>query len=157
MDFFEIFLYLCLVAYIRRFVKYLVCKTIRQILLLYVMIRIIMGIFISHSMSELFRRSVMCILKMCRNRWCLRLFTTRMASEIALYAALLFGAHAIYVTACDSMICASGIPTRSTAAAADEATTIAIGSAFPISSDASIMILRAINFTSSPAYNILAR
>ena len=43
------------------------------------------------------------------------------------------------------------------ACAAAAATQIACGSAFPISSDARIMILLAINFTSSPAYSIRAR
>ena len=55
------------------------------------------------------------------------------------------------------MICASGIPIRSTAWEADTATVSAIGSAFPTSSDAQIMIRLAMNLISSPAYNIFAR
>ena len=45
----------------------------------------------------------------------------------------------------------SGIPIRSTAIAALVATTNAIGSAFPTSSEAQIIILLAINFTSGNA------
>ena len=44
-------------------------------------------------------------------------FTASIASKIALTAELLFGALATYVTACDKIICASGIPIRSTACA----------------------------------------
>ena len=55
------------------------------------------------------------------------------------------------------MIWDSGIPIRSTACAAATATVSAMGSAFPTSSDAQIMIRRAMNFTSSPAYSIFAR
>ena len=61
------------------------------------------------------------------------------------------------VAACANMICASGIPTRSTACAHAVATCIACGSALPTSSLAQIIILLAINVTLSPAYNIFAR
>ena len=55
------------------------------------------------------------------------------------------------MTAWERMIWDSGIPTRSTAWAAATATQRACGSAFPMSSEARIMILRAMNLTSSPA------
>ena len=55
------------------------------------------------------------------------------------------------------MIWLSGMPTLSTSWAALAATTMAIGSAFPTSSEAQIMMRRAIKRTSSPAYSILAR
>lgn len=73
------------------------------------------------------------------------------AANTALQAALLLGAQAMYVTAWDSMIWASGIPTLSTAWAAAAATTRAWGSALPTSSEAHMRILRAMNPTSSPA------
>ena len=49
------------------------------------------------------------------------------------------------------------MPTRSAARDAETATCSAVGSAFPTSSDAQIIILRAINVTLSPAYSIRAR
>ena len=78
-------------------------------------------------------------------------FTDLMASDIAVHAALLFGAQATYVAAWDNMICASGIPILSTACAAAVATTSAWGSAFPTSSEAHMMILLEMKRMSSPA------
>ena len=77
--------------------------------------------------------------------------TAFMASYIAFTTELLFGAQATYIAACASIICDSGIPTRSTAWAHAVATTIACGSALPTSSHAQIIILLAINVTLSPA------
>lgn len=70
---------------------------------------------------------------------------------MAFTAELLLGAHATYAAAWDSMIWLSGMPMRSTASEADTARISACGSALPTSSAAQIMILRAMNFTSSPA------
>lgn len=85
------------------------------------------------------------------------LSTQSSAAKIAAQEALLFGAHATYAAACASIICDSGIPTRSTAWNAAVATRRAWGSALPTSSDEQMTILRAMNLGSSPARSILAR
>ena len=54
------------------------------------------------------------------------------------------------------MIWDSGIPMRSTAWAADTATVSAMGSALPTSSEAQIMMRRAMNLGSSPASSMRA-
>ena len=84
-------------------------------------------------------------------------FTDSIAAVMALIAELLLGAQATYAAAWESMIWDSGMPMRSTASDADTASISAWGSALPTSSAAQIIILRAMNRTSSPAYSILAR
>ena len=72
-------------------------------------------------------------------------------------AAAGMAAHLAGVLAANTTLPVIGIPIRSTACAAETATVSATGSAFPTSSAAQIMILRAINLISSPAYSIFAR
>ena len=69
---------------------------------------------------------------------------------------LLFGEIAKYKEACERKNNPSGKPTRSKASQQDCTTTIALGSARPISSQAEIKSLLKIKFGSSPASTILA-
>ena len=82
--------------------------------------------------------------------------TSAMAALMPWYDELPFGANAMYVTACARLIRASGMPTNSTARATATATSMARGSALPMSSLASTMMRRAMNFGSSPPCSITA-
>lgn len=57
-----------LIAVFGRMVKYLFFHSIRQILLFYVMIRIVVGVFVSDSVSQFCGATIMGVLQMRRNR-----------------------------------------------------------------------------------------
>ena len=66
------------------------------------------------------------------------------------------GQDARYVVPCARLIWASGSPITSTAWKIEVATTTAMGSALPTSSDAKMTMRRAMNLGSSPPSNIRA-
>src|SRR5574344_286711 len=78
------------------------------------------------------------------------LLTSSMALSMAKYAELLLGLDAKYIAVSDKTIRASGNPILLTASKQAFANSKAFGLAKPISSDAEISSLRAINLGSSP-------